>query len=1052
MKDATLKTITLFLYFLTFQIAFGQGDIISNQQISSAFYLYERTDFEIQLAVSFENPFDANEIALDMIITSPSFKELSLPCFYISGDDDHSVWNARFLPQEIGDYSYHFQLSKSNEVVALTNTEEFTVLPSAKNGVFHVNDDWTFTFDSGMSFRGIGENIGWEARDWENQNYTYDYFLPKLASNGVNFFRTWTCIWNLPIEWQIVQDTRFYNSTTEYFNPEGIQRMDELIELIDSLDMHMMLALVPHGALITSGEWKNNPYNIVNGGPASTPTEFFTLEKSQKKFKNTLRYLVARWGYSPGIGVWEFCNEIDNAAYDGGNTLFIPEAAITNWHAEMSEYLTEIDIYDHPISTSISHRELQGLYNVPDIDFNQIHIYRNTGGIPGKINQYKEAYDKPFVVGEFGWDWDWNNVSTENGPDFDFDLKRGLWYGLFSSTPIVPMSWWWEFFDERDMTSYYKSVTTVSQKMLSAGNGDFKPATVSASGIEKYAVQCGSSYFIYLLNNSANNIESEVRLNVESDVTYYISSVHPSTNKDSTVPHILANSGTIDLGEVSLKTKEEIVFIVSPDQSLTGISNPYSGSVISLPGIIEAEEFDIGSDGLAFHDFDKGNSGGFYRENSDVDIYEKIVDFYVSDIVKGEWLNYSVNFQESGVYSVSAVASSNAIGTAFRLLLDGQPVTDEIEVPQAGNLESWQIIDVPLKNNLFRRGNSTLKIEFLGSDLSIDKIEFNLENKAPAIQLTAPNNDSSYDYPAQINIQSEVSDEDGEIAKVAFYNGAVLLGEVTALPYEWNWAPSVGAYQVFAIATDNSGLTATSDTIFGKVQVSHLIPGVIEAENYDVGSNGESYYDLTSGNKFAKYRTEDIDIESCSDEGGGFSLGDFQTGEWLNYTVQVEESGRYRVDFRVATNMDGGKLSISVDGQTINNSITIPNTGGWQIWETISVDGIQLEEGQHVIELGSVSEYVNVNNMMFSNVTTVKEIKKSEIYCFPNPVTSTLFISELPKDAGKMTILNNQGIPVRYIGKFEKNIDVINLSPGIYNLLILSKENNLLNLLRFVKY
>jgi len=1017
-----------------------------------------------------------------------------LPCFYVSGDENQSIWNARFLPQETGTYSYHFLVSKNQEHVDSTEITQFPVLPSAGNGILHANSNWTFIYDSGKPFRGIGENVGWEARSWENQKYTYDYFLPKLAQNGVNFFRTWSCNWNLPVEYQLVKDTKFYNSTTEYFNQGGIKRMDELLDLMDSLDMHMMLAFIPHGALITSSEWSKNPYNKINGGPASTPTEFFTLERSKQKFKNTLRYFVARWGYSPGIGVWEFFNEIDNTAYNGGTSLVIPEAAITKWHTEMSEYLSEIDIYNHPITTSISHREIGGLFSVPQIDFNQQHIYGNTASMRGKINYSQSIYKKPHVIGEFGWDWDWNNVTDENGANFDFDLKRGLWYGLFTSTPIVPMTWWWEYFDERNMTPYYSSVTSVSAKMLLAGNGDFKTTTVTAIGFEKYAVQCGSSYFVYLLNNSSNANERNVKLNVDETGTYYVTSLNPSENKYSTIVEMLPSS--------SLKPKEEIVFIISPDKESIGFASPYSGSPMNLPGTLEMENFDNGMDGSAFHDFDSLNSGGIYRNDLGVDIYEKANGFYIGEIVKGEWLNYSVNFVESGIYSATALVSSNESEKLFRLLMDGIAISDEVEVPQTGSIDNWQSINIPLKINALEKGRRTLTLEFLGSGFSIDHIEFKLENKAPLINLISPDNNTTFTYPTQINFKAEASDEDGEITEVAYYNGAQLLAKLTSSPYNLPWESNYGSYRVYAIAKDNSGLTTSSDTLYGEVFNLHTIPGTIEAEDYDIGNNGKDYFDLSEGNKFKNYRTDDIDIEVCSDEGGGFSLGDFQTGEWLNYKVKVEEAGNYLVDFRVATQMNGCRISLSIDGVLVASSIPVTNTGGWQSWTTVSIDNIQLSEGEHVITLGSVSQFVNVNNLVFSIATSVPvantggwqtwttvsvndiqlsegehvitlgsvsqyvninnlvfsiatsagNVNETNINCYPNPVNSVLYFSGFPPDVNQIKIYNNIGQPVIIESAKQHKTDVTSLSPGFYNIIIVSKKEEVLSRMRFVKF
>lgn len=1048
-----MKKQILLLIFLLLNIVWANAqDAISEfRLLSGKAFLYERMDFEIKLSSAFANPYDAHEIALDMVLTSPTQKTLVLPCFYVSGKSSQSVWNARFLPQESGEYSYCFRLSKNQVDLVTTPSEKFSVSSSAKDGILHADTNWNFRFDSGKLFRGIGENVGWEAREWEDQSYRYEYFLPKLAKNGVNFFRTWTCIWNLPIEWRTVKDTKFFTSTTEYFNPGGIKRMDEVIEMIDSLGMHMMLALVPHGALITTGEWSYNPYNIKNGGPASTPTEFFTLDQSKQKFKNTLRYLIARWGYSPGIGAWEFCNEIDNAAYNGGNTLSIPEAAITQWHKEMSEYLQKTDLYGHLVTTSISHREIQGMYNVPEMDFNQQHIYNSTSTIASKIVSQEAKYGKPHVIGEFGWDWDWNNVKTENGANFDFDLKRGLWYGLFTATPILPMSWWWEFFDQRNMSYYYKNIASVSEKMLLSGRGEFKPATVTAYGFEKYAVQCGENYFVYILNNTTNPVESPAQLTVSGTGKYYVRSLNTSTCLYSEPTEINVSSGTVDLGKISLNSREERVFIISKTSDFMDESSPFSGTAISLPGDVETEDFDKGADGIAYHDADATNSGSAYRAEVGVDIYASQGRTFVGDIVQGEWLKYAVNFTESGRYAVNVTVASASAGNSFRLLLNGNPISGQVQIPSTGAVDQWQTIDVPLMKNIFQSGNGSLAIEFQGSGFAIDKLVFNLVNGTPVVQWISPDANKSFTYPAQISLKAGATDKDGSISKVSFYAGTQLLSEDTSSPYEINWNPSLGQYKLYFVATDDRGLTVSSDTLSVGIVSENKIPGTIEAEDYDSGANGTSYKDLSSGNKFGFYRQDDVDLESCSDAGGGFSLGDFQTGEWLNYTVKIQSGGMYSVDCRVATQSNGAAMSLSLDGKVLAGNISIPNTGGWQVWTTITVTGIQLTEGVHTLTLGSVAQFVNVNRMVFGGVSSSEVLLQKQIQCYPNPANSILYFSGLPDAGAHVKVCNSLGVLVLDRLEIATQLPVNYLISGLYICEIISRDGNIIGRIKFIK-
>lgn len=557
------KIFLLFLLAAAFQLTNAKDKIQSFKLLTQKPLEYEKTEFDIEVSASFNNPYVSSDIALDMMLISPSGKEIFLPCFYFSGDTVSSLWKARFAAQETGTYTYYFKLDKGKEGSVNSDTSAFTVSGSNKSGFLHTNDFWTLKFDSGKFFRGIGENVAWESRAFEDPKWTYDYLLPTLSNNGANYFRTWMCSWNLPLEWPKVSSTKRYSSTTEYYNPSGIKKTDELVSMADSLGLYIQLTLDGGGSLWNSHWFDTSSYNREDH---NTPAKFFTLNSAQQKYKDKLRYIIARWGYSTSIAAWEFFNEIDNSAYTSTDSVVIPHEAIIEWHHEMSRYLNGIDPYHHIITTSISHRDIMGMNSLPYIDINQKHIYKRTGEIRNEILRYTRAYNKPYVIGEFGYEWDWNVDFSKITEGLNYDYKRGLWYGLFSPTPVLPMTWWWEFFDTQKMTPYFRSVREISDKMINAGKGSFEIVNTDAKILETYALKCGGKIFVYILNNSNLEVKSDVEIKIPENKSLYVQSFIPTSRTYKNLGKSKNSQGGQVVPDISLKSKDELVLILSPDK------------------------------------------------------------------------------------------------------------------------------------------------------------------------------------------------------------------------------------------------------------------------------------------------------------------------------------------------------------------------------------------------------------------------------------------------------------------------------------------------------
>lgn len=149
--------------------------------------------------------------------------------------------------------------------------------------------------------------------------------------------------------------------------------------------------------------------------------------------------------------------------------------------------------------------------------------------------------------------------------------------------------------------------------------------------------------------------------------------------------------------------------------------------------------------------------------------------------------------------------------------------------------------------------------------------------------------------------------------------------------------------------------------------VPHAVPGIIQAEDFDIGGANVAYYDTSSGNAWNVYRTtEDVDIEDTGDVGGGYNIGSTQIGEWLNYTVDVASAGDYEISVRVArrgTEIAAYAYRIQVAGVDATGSIVFDGTDGWQTYIDVSTT-VGLVEGEQVITL-QIEGTQNINYIEF---------------------------------------------------------------------------------------
>src|SRR5260370_40413469 len=111
-------------------------------------------------------------------------------------------------------------------------------------------------------------------------------------------------------------------------------------------------------------------------------------------------------------------------------------------------------------------------------------------------------------------------------------------------------------------------------------------------------------------------------------------------------------------------------------------STPFSVTPIAVPGSFEAENFDLGGEGVAYHDNTPGNQGGQYRLSEDVDIIVSTDPlgggYVVNSFETGEWLSYTVNVEATVPYVIELRVSSMCSNSAFHIEIYDDKVTGSI--------------------------------------------------------------------------------------------------------------------------------------------------------------------------------------------------------------------------------------------------------------------------------------------------------------------------------------------------------------------------------------
>jgi hypothetical protein len=392
---------------------------------------YPKIEASFTVSTPIADPFDySNDVRV--LIVQPDTSTISLPAFFDGG----TTWRVRHTPTMAGTYSVsNITLNGSPLSFSNLSPSSWTVTGfPISSGYVRVDptNPRRFITSNGRRYFPVGEDVAWSSPSSDVLN-----IFPKMGAAHENWSRVWMTHFydngttlGLNLDWPKVNNTFGQLSLT------NAHHWDAIVAAADQAGIHFQMTLQHHGQYSstiiskTDPNWEQNPYNVANGGFLTSATNFFTDPTAKSLTKRKLRYIVARWGYSPAVMAFELFNEVQFTDAGSLGQWNIIEA----WHNEMAQFIRTNDVYHHLITSSSD--LTKPIWD--QTDYYQHHDYPSD-----LITGIRDAQDitasqpvAPDFSGECGID---------NTPHVG--ISPPVWAGMMAAQSGDAQPWYWDTID-----------------------------------------------------------------------------------------------------------------------------------------------------------------------------------------------------------------------------------------------------------------------------------------------------------------------------------------------------------------------------------------------------------------------------------------------------------------------------------------------------------------------------------------------------------------------------------------------------------------------------
>ncbi|WP_026703968.1 carbohydrate-binding protein [Flavobacterium soli] len=398
----------------------------------------------------------------------------------------------------------------------------------------------------------------------------------------------------------------------------------------------------------------------------------------------------------------------------------------------------------------------------------------------------------------------------------------------------------------------------------------------------------------------------------------------------------------------------------------------------ALPGKVYAVNYDLGRINHAYYDTDFVNyrtdtgtfadwNKGWTMRNDGVDIQTcndtDTNGFQVGFIEPKEWLQYTIDVDELTAYDVDIrYASPSAVAKLYLADANGQ-ISETITLPSTGGYTTWGT--ATLTDVLLNQGTNKVKIYFEVGNFNLNFIEF--KNPTPSAQAAMKVVEASTSILGEKvnvtfnkNLQAGIDFSTSNLQ--LFVNGtqqnisSIAINPENPRAIVVQPATAINASDVITLSYNGTNILAndaTAQPIFTNKPVKNNvgnilgISGKIEAEDF--------------------YHNQGMTIETTSDIGGGSALGYTDSGDYLDFLVNISEEGNYKIEYRTSGQNATGKVNLQLIGETTTTyqTVTLNPTGAWTTWAT-TVSNATLPAGRYMLRINVVDPGFNLNWVRFS--------------------------------------------------------------------------------------